>query len=212
MKFELNKLEALAYDLTFNAAPAADLKAWQEEINTEKERIIKAFGLAGTSGVEEDKLKDYLQYHCLRIYRLRESLFKNEQDDKSKMISVQKEAMRNTAEELLFFLKLEYSRYMGPIEIGSSNKVITTLSVEELALFCRLFIETGIFRVKVKMDLARFMSANVTTVKKRIHESLSVDHFYDSLFTVNVNTVGAMERLLNKMKARLVKIRSNTDN
>jgi hypothetical protein len=90
----------------------------------------------------------------------------------------------------------------------SAQKMTTTLTVGELAVITRLFIEGGVYVAKNKKVLSYFMTRNFVTIQKDIDEELSPDHFRNSLTAYNNATFETVEAILNRMKARLEKIKN----
>jgi hypothetical protein len=88
-----------------------------------------------------------------------------------------------------------------------SKKVITSLTVNELGLLVRLFMETGVFRTRNRKGLARFMAQNVVTLKKEAHEEMSSNHLYGTLYSMTDATMDSVQAILNRMIVRLGKLR-----
>lgn len=88
-----------------------------------------------------------------------------------------------------------------------SKKVITSLTVNELGLLVRLFMETGVFRTRNRKGLARFMAQNVVTLKKEAVDEVSSNHLYGTLYSMNDATLDSVQAILNRMLVRLGKLR-----
>ena len=88
-----------------------------------------------------------------------------------------------------------------------SKKVITSLTVNELGLLVRLFMETGVFRTRNRKGLARFMAQNVVTLKKEATDEVSSNHLYGTLYSVTDATMDSVQAILNRMLVRLGKLR-----
>ena len=88
-----------------------------------------------------------------------------------------------------------------------SKKVITSLTVNELGLLLRLFMETGVFRTRNRKGLAAFMAQNVVTLQKEAHEEVSKNHLYGTIYTSTDATLDSVQAILNRMLARLNKFR-----
>ncbi|TDX01269.1 hypothetical protein [Dinghuibacter silviterrae] len=88
-----------------------------------------------------------------------------------------------------------------------STKVITSLTVNELGLLVRLFMETGVFRTRNRKGLARFMAKNVVTLKKEAVDEVSSNHLYGTLYSINDATMDSVHAILNRMLVRLGKLR-----
>ncbi len=88
-----------------------------------------------------------------------------------------------------------------------SKKVITSLTVNELGLLLRLFMETGVFRTRNRKGLASFMAQNVVTLKKEAREEVSINHLYGSLYSTTDATMDSVQAILNRMLGRLAKFR-----
>ena len=88
-----------------------------------------------------------------------------------------------------------------------SQKVITSLTVNELGLLVRLFMETGVFRTRNRKGLARFMAKNVVTLKKEAIDEVSTAHLYGTLYSMTDATLDSVQSILNRMLVRLGKLR-----
>jgi len=88
-----------------------------------------------------------------------------------------------------------------------SQKVITSLTVNELGLLVRLFMETGVFRTRNRKGLAKFMAQNVVTLNKEAHEEVSSNHLYGTLYSSTDATMDSVQAILNRMLVRLGKFR-----
>jgi hypothetical protein len=88
-----------------------------------------------------------------------------------------------------------------------SKKVITSLTVNELGLLVRLFMETGVFRTRNRKGLARFMAQNVVTLKKEAVDEVSSAHLYGTLYSMTDATMDSVQSILNRMLVRLGKLR-----
>lgn len=85
----------------------------------------------------------------------------------------------------------------------TGEKIITSLSKPELALMVRLFLDTGVFQNKYRADVARFMTAMVSTRNERPGKKASVDNFYQLLFKASGPTCVAVNQILDNMKLQL---------
>lgn len=88
-----------------------------------------------------------------------------------------------------------------------SKKVITSLTVNELGLLVRLFMETGVFRTRNRKGLARFMAQNVVTLQKEAYEEVSSNNLYGTLYSSTDATMDSVQAILNRMIVRLGKFR-----
>jgi hypothetical protein len=88
-----------------------------------------------------------------------------------------------------------------------SRKVITSLTVNELGLLVRLFMETGVFRTRNRKGLAQFMAKNVVTLKKEAVDEVSSNHLYGTLYSMTDATLDSVQSILNRMLVRLQKLR-----
>jgi hypothetical protein len=88
-----------------------------------------------------------------------------------------------------------------------STKVITSLTVNELGLLIRLFIDVGVFKARNLKGLSRFMAQNVVTLKKEANDQVSSNHLYGTFYSVGDATLDSVQSILNRMGARLNKLR-----
>ncbi len=88
-----------------------------------------------------------------------------------------------------------------------STKVITSLTVNELGLLIRLFVDVGVFKARNLKGLSRFMAQNVVTLKKEANDQVSSNHLYGTFYSVGDATMDSVQSILNRMGARLNKLR-----
>jgi hypothetical protein len=88
-----------------------------------------------------------------------------------------------------------------------STKVITSLTVNELGLLIRLFVDVGVFKARNLKGLSRFMAQNVVTLKKEANDQVSSNHLYGTFYSVGDATLDSVQNILNRMGARLNKLR-----
>jgi len=106
--------------------------------------------------------------------------------------------------------RLATGEEVAPDDAGfgmDSKMVITSLTVSELGLFVRLFMETGVFRTRNKKGLARFMAQNVRTLQKEAYEEVSSNSLYGTLYSTTDATLDSVQAILNRMITRLGKFR-----
>jgi hypothetical protein len=88
---------------------------------------------------------------------------------------------------------------------GAEGRPIhTTLSIEKLGFFLRLFIDTDVFRVNNKRGLARFMAANLDTIGSRDNLEAASHAIYANLFTPSLKGIVGVIDIMDKMQKRAV--------
>lgn len=90
-------------------------------------------------------------------------------------------------------------------EMAEAGKIMTTLSIEELALIIRLFIEAAVFRVKrnALTALTRFMAKNVRTVSKGVYDEYKPETLYKYIYNISLVTLRSVQNILKRMLRKL---------
>ncbi|MFT3749136.1 MAG: hypothetical protein QM768_12495 [Agriterribacter sp.] len=90
-------------------------------------------------------------------------------------------------------------------EMAEAGKIMTTLSIEELALIIRLFIETAVFKVKrnALTGLTRFMARNVRTVSKGVYDEYKPETLYKYVYSISLVTLRSVQNILKRMLRKL---------
>lgn len=90
-------------------------------------------------------------------------------------------------------------------EMAEAGKIMTTLSIEELALMIRLFIEAAVFKVKrnALTGLTRFMSKNVRTMTKGVFDEYKPETLYKYLYSISLVTLRSVRNILKRMLRKL---------
>lgn len=90
-------------------------------------------------------------------------------------------------------------------EMAESTKIMTTLSIEELALVIRLFIEVAVFKVKrnALTGLTRFMSKNVRTMSKGVYDEYKPETLYKYIYSISLVTLRSVQNILKRMLRKL---------
>lgn len=84
-----------------------------------------------------------------------------------------------------------------------SKPLKTSLSVEKLGFFVRLFLDTYVFRSNNWRGISRFMGAFVGTVGKSSKESSS-DSVYNNMYSPSLKTIMGVIEILERMMKRAV--------
>lgn len=90
-------------------------------------------------------------------------------------------------------------------EMAETGKIMTTLSIEELALIIRLLIETAVFRVKrnALTALTRFMARYVRTVSKGVYDEYKPETLYKYIYSISLVTLRSVQNILKRMLRKL---------
>lgn len=90
-------------------------------------------------------------------------------------------------------------------EMVETSKIMTSLSIEELGLFVRLFIETAVFKVKRNglTGLTRCMSKNVRTMSKGVFDEYKPETLYKYIYSISLVTLRSVQNILKRMLRKL---------
>lgn len=118
--------------------------------------------------------------------------------------------LRDNMHDLVKFKKREWKEQFflnGNGNGRDTRKIVTTLTISQLGLIIRLFIETGIFRIKSMRELTQFMARNVVTVGKNPGDEFSDEHLKNSISKSAPDVIDKVEQILNDMLSALRKIK-----
>jgi hypothetical protein len=203
MNYELSLLEKWAADQGTGVRPDPD--SYREEIA----RIRQAFLGMALSHKKEIFLRRYFRVHYEGLQLLTRELKERKPAKGTKQIIT-------FTDDLQTFLTERFSRYLEPAPGEGldpddpdidSQKVITTFTLAELGVVIRLYIETGVFMVRNRKALTRFMSRNVVIRTKKVPEQFSEEHLYNAIHTPTVPAIDKVQVLLNQMLTELNKLR-----
>lgn len=220
MNYELSLLEELAADPGIAVQPDPDNpKGMPLAISEEIARIRQAFKAMALSHKKEIYIRRYFRVHYDSLGLLVSNL---RGQSRSRGVNVKgvnaKGAKRLLllSEELLDYLKQHFARYLEPTTGKrldpedpdiDAQKVITTLTLAELGVIIRLFIETGVFKVRNRKALTRFMSKHVVIRTKQVPEQFSEEHLYNAIHTPSEPAMDKLQVGLNQMLVVLNKLR-----
>lgn len=90
-------------------------------------------------------------------------------------------------------------------EMAETGRIMTTLSIEELALITRLFIEAAVVRVKrsTLTALTRFMARYVRTVSKGVYDEYKPETLYKYIYSISLVTLRSVQNTLKRMLRKL---------
>jgi hypothetical protein len=90
-------------------------------------------------------------------------------------------------------------------EIENTTKLMTSLSIEELALMVRLSVETGVIRTKRNglKGLSRFMARHTRTLTKGLFDEYKAETFYKYYYTVSTVNISSVKSILKRMLRKL---------
>jgi hypothetical protein len=88
-----------------------------------------------------------------------------------------------------------------------AKKLITSFTLQELGVILRLFIDTGLLKVRNQKALSRFMSTYVVIRTKQVPETFSADHLYNAIHSPALPALNSIQRKLNEMLVQINKLR-----
>lgn len=184
---------------------------WEGEPDFRKEtdRIRQAFMAMALSHKKDIFLRRYFRVHHEGLQSLVKKLrVATKKKGKTELLA--------SVEELLTHLADHFSRYLEPGKGEGldpddpdidAQKVITTFSLAELGVIIRLFIEAGVFRVRNRRALTRFMSRNVVIRTKQVPETFSEEHLYNAIHSPSESAMDRLQGVINQMTVELNKLR-----
>lgn len=199
MNYELSLLEELAVD------PNMGERDYGDEIT----RIRQAFMVMGLSQKKDIFIRRYFRVHYEGLETLVSKLRGKSRKKEIKRLLV-------LCEDLLTYVKDHFGKYLEPGKGEGldpddpdidSQKVITTFNLAELGVIIRLFIEAGVFRVRNRRALTRFMSRNVVIRTKQVPETFSEEHLYNAIHSPSESAMDRLQGVMNQMLVELNKLR-----
>ncbi len=200
MKYEMSNLENACIELLSDSKTALENSPdWQQDMLEEKDRILQSFLRVTVNTKDGHSLKKYLLAHRKSCEQIQKKLEKSPREN---VVWMKKSfVLQLCIDNLLEFINQQFEEY------EKAGKIVTTLSVKELALVFRLFMEEGIIKSSMKKGIARFVVENIRLAHKNADEALSIEHFYTSLFVSNAVTLDAIGKLYYRMAARINKMK-----
>ncbi len=198
MRYELTLLEKIIdQNLHPENHPALTGEALKIALDMEQSRIQASLRQIILSNKKEPAIERSVRYHYQVLLRLSGELHSQAADSN---LPEPDTSLNNCVEELLQFMESHFQRYFG---LHGEDKIITSLTLRELAVMCRLLMETGVFRVQNKTALAESIIRHVVTLQKEINEELSRRNFYNGLFELDIKTIDSVRSILHRMMSRL---------
>lgn len=202
MRYELTLLEKIINEnLYLENQPALTGEALKTTLATEQSRIKASLRDIILSNKKEPAIERYIRYHYQVLLRLSGELHSHAADSN---LPEPDTSLDNCVEELLRFMESHFQHYFS---LRGEDKIITSLAIRELAVMCRLLMETGVFRVQNKTALAESIIRHVVTLQKEINEDLSRRNFYNGLFELDLKTIDSVRSILHRMMNRLDELR-----
>lgn len=204
MRYELTLLEKIIHEaLAPENNPALTGEALKTALAAEQEHIKTSFQRILLSDKKEPLIERYIHYHYRILLRLSGDL-----QAAGSNLPEPGNWLNHCVEELMQFIELHFQRYLVPGgKTSMQDKVVTTLTIKELALMNRLLIRAGVFRSSNKMILTEFMIRHVVTLQTEIEAGRSVKNFYNGLFSSDMKTMDAVSSLLHRMLKQLEELR-----
>lgn len=202
MKYELDLFEKWVAEPESSTYNAGDAQA-------EAVRIKEVFLSMALSHKKYSILRRYFRLHREALKTIGHYIPEKPVAKKIKEIFTAANGLGNWMDDCL-------EQYIGTNDLQADDnpdvdeqKVITTFTMAELAVIIRLFIETGVFRVRNQKALTRFMSRNVVIRTKQIPETFSEEHLYNAMHSPAEPAMDRMQKVLSQMLAELNKLRRN---
>jgi hypothetical protein len=203
MHYEFTRLEKLINAVENSSSEDIrndELQLWNEKLLDEKEALIKILTIAvkDTKG-DREKINRYILHHHNRLIDFLVETEKFPKPIKSKLTS--------SIKDILLFLELNNNEpvYQDGLIY---NKCFIPFSVEVISFFFRIMWEEGLIKMNFKSHLIAMLCRRISTLKAGIDYNVSEKHFTDSMYDVKASTINSVERILNRMKMRLNKIRN----
>jgi hypothetical protein len=179
--------------------------------SVESARITELFTSIALSHKKQALLKRYFRMHREGV----QGLIKQLQSQHT--LTKRKASLLTTMEGLAAWMDGHLSQYLDAgdniddtdIEAQRLN---TTLNLQELGVTLRLYIETGIIRVRNQKALTRLMSKWVAIRTRQLQERFSEDHLYNAIHSPSMQGMDRVQELLNLMLRELNKLRREMKN
>lgn len=149
----------------------------------------------------KDIVDKYVRYHYHRLYEMAQ-----EQELYPEAI---RGALVNALRDLMLYFELNHAEKITASSMENSLKGYVPYSVETLALLARVLWEEDWVRMKFKTQLTQFFCDNVVTLKAGTDENISKRHFNDAMYNVKDSTLVTVERMVNRLKKKMVSLRND---
>jgi len=194
MKYELSLLESM---VTHNA---------DGEPEQEAMRIKEVFLGLALSHKKHNQLRRYFRVHREGLESLSRTSANTLTKRKKQLLTIIAELTAWMDSHLAQFL--ETDEILDPDDPDiDARKLITTLNLSELGVLVRLYMDTGVLRVRNRKAMTRFMSRYVVVRTKKVPETFSEDHLYNAIHTPALPAMDRVQKVLNEMLIQLNKVR-----
>lgn len=195
MKYELNLLESMA-----TGKNAGSLKQ-------EAARIRDVFLNMALSHKKQPFLRRYFRVHregleSLRLYLQDVTLTKR----KKLLLTMIVQLAAWMDSHLSQFVEDNPALQADDPDIDA-RKIITTCNLQELGVVLRLYLETGIIRVRNQKAMTRFMSQNIVVRNRQVQQGFSDEYLYNAIHSPNEQAMDKVQAKLNEMLVKLNQLR-----
>jgi hypothetical protein len=191
MKYELTLLESMATN---------DVAGEPEQEST---RIKDVFLTIAFSRKKKTTLQRYFRIHREGINTLSQNLRANTLTQRKKKLLA---FVNHLADRMDGRLKEFLEQPVTDDADIDSKKLITSLNLEELGVLIRLYIDTGLLRVRNRKALTRLLSGSVAVRTKQVLQDFSADHLYNAIHSPSAPAMNKVQKMLNDMLIHLNKL------
>ena len=197
MKYELHQLEEMV---------AGDLTTRPEQ---EVARIKQVFTEMALSRKKHNILRRYFRFHRDGLDGLNKSLETTPRTQRKRLMLTHTSSLAVWMDQhLAQFLSASWEEDVDPDDEDiDAKKIITSFSLQELGVLLRLYIETGVLRVRNQKAMSRFMSRYIVIRTKKVPSGFSADHLYNAIHSPAPAAMNSIQATLNEMLTQLNKLR-----
>jgi hypothetical protein len=194
MEYQFTLFDEWATKMTYDAGHLPELHEWNKQLHAAKQKVIRHFANVEKKIEDDVSFKLYINHHYKCLLKLIHQLYF--------VKDLYKELLLKSLEQIKFFFDLKFSDIVVQKE---STQIMTTLSVEELALVMNTLIECDVLKVRSKKALAQSISKFIYFVGHE-EKNISAEHFYNALFMTKSVTISKVLKNLNKIRFQLNKV------
>jgi hypothetical protein len=195
MNYELRLLESMAAGSSVSGNP-----------EREATRIRDLFISTALSHKKQAYLQRYFRVHREGLQELTKQL------QSHTTLTKRERLLLTTIEGLSAWMDAYLAQYLAADSTATdadidARRLNTTFNLQELGVITRLYIETGVIRVRNRKALTRLMSEWVAIRTRQVPERFSADHLYNAIHSPTLTAVDSIQKVLNEMLRELNKMR-----
>jgi hypothetical protein len=196
MNYELHQLEEMV--------SGTSTTRLEQEVN----RIKEVFTEMALSRKKHNILRRYFRFHRDGLEGINATLQTNTGTQRKKLMLTHTSHLADWMDKHLVQYLTVTSSWEEDIDPDiDARRIITSLTLQELGVLLRLYIDVGVIRARNLKAMSRFMSRYIVIRTKKVPAGFSADHLYNAIHSPAPPAVNSIQANLNEMLTQLNKLR-----